>query len=356
MKGKHIQVDADSKLLTEIRRKVNQEVIPNLKLFRAMLFLKLTFYGGLSSVLYYIMYLPISQYQFILTNVFLGLTLLLFAFNFAHDFSHNTIFTNKKWNNLGFIAIYTLVGAHAEAWRERHVNSHHFAPNVKEYDTDLQITHLIRVSPDMPYNWYHRFQFIYAPFAYSTYSLYWILIKDFKLVYERIVAGSINAGYIFSFMSQKIFYFLYLLISPLLFSHQPWEIVMIGFVMMHLVQSIFLLFTFFMTHHVLETTYPETDKDGVIQTSWLMNQVRSSNDMHPFSQLANYFLGGFNNHIAHHLFPHIHHFYYPKLNVVLYQVLREHQVIPNQTTYMGGAISHLRLLKKLSRKADPKEV
>ena len=118
---------------------------------------------------------------------------------------------------------------------------------------------------------------------------------------------------------------------------------------MHLFQSLFLLFTFFMTHHVEGTAYPATDEKGYINTSWLMNQVKSSNDMHPFSHAANFLLGGFNNHIAHHLFPHIHHIHYPRLNRILYRVLEQHNITPNQTTWWGGIVSHMRLLKRMGR-------
>ena len=100
-----------------------------------------------------------------------------------------------------------------------------------------------------------------------------------------------------------------------------------------------------MTHHVLKTEYPTTDVDGLIKTSWIMNQIKSSNDMHPFSELANFILGGFNNHIAHHLFPHVHHIHYPKLNRILYKILEENEIYPNQTSYFGGIVSHLKLLK-----------
>lgn len=71
--------------------------------------------------------------------------------------------------------------------------------------------------------------------------------------------------------------------------------------------------------------------------------------MHPFSGAANFILGGFNNHIAHHLFPHIHHVFYPKINKVLYKTLVEYGFTPNQTSYMGGIVSHLRLLKQLGK-------
>jgi linoleoyl-CoA desaturase len=147
----------------------------------------------------------------------------------------------------------------------------------------------------------------------------------------------------------------YILALPLLFSFQTWYIILTGFLLMHLTQSLFLLFTFFITHHVEETAYPTTDQKGFINTSWFMNQVKSSNDMHPFSIAANFILGGFNNHIAHHLFPHIHHIYYPKLSRILYEILNENNINPNQTTYWGGIVSHLRLLKQMSY-ADKKNV
>lgn len=103
-----------------------------------------------------------------------------------------------------------------------------------------------------------------------------------------------------------------------------------------------------MTHHVESTAYPTTDENGNIKESWLMNQIKSSNDMHPFSPMANFIMGGFNNHIAHHLFPHIHHIHYPRLSRILYKVLNRHGIVPNQTSYMGGIVSHLKLLKKMS--------
>lgn len=119
--------------------------------------------------------------------------------------------------------------------------------------------------------------------------------------------------------------------------------------MMHFVQSLFLLFTFFITHHVEATDYPQTDKDGSIQCSWFKNQIISSNDLHPFRRIVNFILGGFNNHIAHHLFPQVHLIYYPKLSRFIYRVLAEHSIYPNKTSYVGGVLSHLRWLKEMGK-------
>lgn len=349
MRNKHLHIENDSRLLILIREQVQRNLNTNRKRFRITIIAKLIVYLGGSLLVYSSLFVLKNTFLFVLAYIALGLFLLLFAFNFAHDFSHNTIFKNKKWNHLGFTAIYTLVGAHAEAWKERHIGSHHFAPNVKEYDSDLQITELIRVSPEIPRRWYHRFQHLYAPIAYTTYSLYWIFIKDFVIFREMVGQKGFFSGFTFSFLLQKLFYVTYILVLPLLFSHVLWGWVLFGFLLMHMVLSVFLLFTFFMTHHVETTVYPTINTEGTIQTSWVMNQILSSNDMHPFSKTANFILGGFNNHIAHHLFPNIHHIYYPELNKIIYRVLRTHDIQPNYTTYWGGICSHLALLKKMGR-------
>ncbi|WP_196887427.1 fatty acid desaturase family protein [Aureivirga sp. CE67] len=349
MRNKHIYVESDSKLLIEIRKRIKKDLDKNPLLFKTVFSFKVVFYFGAFFFFYFMLFQNISIEYFFLNYILLGITLLLMAFNFAHDFSHNTVFKSKKWNNFGFTLIYCLVGAHAEAWKERHVNSHHFAPNVQEYDSDLQITNLIRVSPEMQYKWFHKFQFLYAPITYTSYSLYWIFIKDFVLFFHKLKSKTLNLKYSFSFIFQKSFYVVYILILPMMFSYQNWRLVFLGFIIMHMVKSIILLFTFFMTHHVMETEYPETDENGMIQTSWMMNQVLSSNDMHPFSYVANFILGGFNNHIAHHLFPNIHHIWYPKLNKILYEILIENGIKPNQTSYVGGMISHMKLLKKFGK-------
>ena len=349
MRDKHLHNKADSQLLKTIYQQVEEKLIVDDRSFVWALSFKFIFYFVASFCTYWFLYVVKNPVYFVCTFVVYGLFSLLFAFNFSHDFSHNTIFKSKKLNNFCFILIYTIVGAHAEAWKQRHINSHHYAPNVEDYDSDLKITKLIRVTPHSTYFWFHKYQHLYAPVLYTTYSLFWVFIKDFIILYSQDEYNEKkNFLYYLSFWIQKCFYLMLILLLPLLCSNQAWYIVFTGFLLMHLTQSIFLLFTFFMTHHVEATEYPTTDTNGFIQTSWVMNQIKSSNDMHPFSKTANFILGGFNNHIAHHLFPHIHHIYYPKLNKILYEILNQNNIKPNQTTYWGGIISHLKLLKKMS--------
>lgn len=348
MKDKHIQIPKDSELLRSIYKLADQHVELDSASFRTKLIIKFIFYLFASVFFYYTLFIPTNPTLFMVCYIAFGFSSLLFAFNFAHDLSHNTIFKSKKQNNFFFILIYALLGAHGEAWKQRHVHSHHYAPNVKDYDSDLKITKMIRVIPQSEKFWYHQFQHWYAPLAYTTYSLFWVFIKDFVILfYKDEFTKRKGFYYHLSFWLQKVFYVAYILVIPILFSIHSWQWVLLSFIMMHLSQSLFLLFTFFMTHHVESSEYPVTDENGYIQTTWIMNQIKSSNDMHPFSEFANFIFGGFNNHIAHHLFPHIHHIHYPQLNRFLYKHLEKHEIIPNQTTYWGGIASHLRHLKKM---------
>jgi linoleoyl-CoA desaturase len=350
MKDKHINIPEHSLLHKALLYEVHRELNVGGGRTERLLCIKGAVYACGLILAYAALFLAHTPLMLAAAYVIYGIIAVLVGFNFAHDFSHNTIFRNKALNNACFTALYTLLGAHAEAWKHRHVHSHHYAPNVKDYDTDLQITSLIRVEPGSPLRWFHRYQHIYAPLAYTSYSLFWVFIKDFRVYfggdgpsYKRTLR------YHLSFWLQKLVYIGYLLAVPLLFSGQSVWTILTAFVLMHLVQSLFLLFTFFMTHHVEKTEYFEADEGGFIPTSWLANQVRSSNDFYPFSTTANFIFGGFNYHIAHHLFPHIHHVHYPRLNRVLYRVLVQHGMQPNVTTYFGGAIAHLRHLRRMSR-------
>lgn len=346
MKAKHLKVKAHTDLYKEINAQIQSKLSLNNQEAQRYFIFKGLFYGVLALLSYSLIYTITHPVLYVLNFVSFGFISVLLCFNFAHDFSHHSIFKHAFWDNVFFEFIYTMVGAHPEAWKKRHIHSHHLAPNVEHFDTDLAITGLIRVLPNGSRKWYHKFQHIYAPFAYMTYSFYWVFIKDFMVLNQFAPKDNQQKrGYYFRFTVLKLAYLGYLLIVPMVFSSQSVWVIILSFLVMHMVQSVYTLFTFFITHHISGSHYPMANEDGQINTSWFMNQIRSSNDFYPFSPLANFIFGGVNNHIAHHLFPHINHYHYPKVNRILYDILIENNIIPNQTTYLGGVVSHLKLLK-----------
>ncbi len=115
MRDKHIHIAQDSELLKSIYRQVDEKLVIDNQTFLLKIWIKFIFYFSFSILAYSLLYLDDKPIYFILSFILYGFVSLLFAFNFSHDFSHNTIFENKKLNNLCFIFIYTIVGAHAEA-------------------------------------------------------------------------------------------------------------------------------------------------------------------------------------------------------------------------------------------------
>jgi linoleoyl-CoA desaturase len=352
MKDRHTSNEADSRLLRLIHEEVQKKLNTGNLFSKLLLVFKCCFYTCLVIASYYFIFKATQPVTLVCSFICFGLSSILLGFNFAHDFSHNAVFKNRALNNFFYTVIYTMVGAHAAAWKHRHIHSHHYAPNVHEYDSDLQITSLIRVEPGSTYKWFHKYQVWYAPMAYSGYSLYWVFIKDF-VIFSRDdeYPAKKTLYYMLSFVIQKAVYISGMIILPVVFAVQPWYWILAAFVMMHLIQSLFLLFTFFITHHVENTAYFSTDEGGYINTSWINNQVKSSNDFYPFSEFANFIFGGFNNHIAHHLFPHINHVHYPELNRVLYKILNRHGIEPNVTGFFSGVVSHMKHLKKMGSKS-----
>ena len=126
MKDRHINIESDSRLLKLLHQSVDEQLKPNGRATVSLLLMKFVFYFSLLILVYYFIFTIQPTITFIFCYVGFGILSVLFGFNFAHDLSHNTVFKNNKLNNLGFIMIYTLVGAHAEAWKHRHIHSHHY--------------------------------------------------------------------------------------------------------------------------------------------------------------------------------------------------------------------------------------
>ncbi len=350
VRHKHLSCPADEKLLSELRLSISALPKPSSTHINLWNFLKLVLYGGLLAI-FYVQMLSVSS-SGLLAFYYLGFGLsgILLALNFAHDFAHNTIFKQRKLNSIGFWCLFTLVGAHAEAWRKRHTEEHHYAPNVVGYDPDLNITKLIRLQPQAPYFYCHRYQHFYALFAYSTYSLFWIFVKDGLLYAQECRQegfGLHNLSFHGRFWLQKGLYFFVSLGLPFCYAKSEASSLLIAFVLMHLLQSAFLLLTFLITHHVATTSYYSTDNEGHINCSWLKNQILCSNDFHAESYWANFIFGGFNSHIAHHLFPNVPNYSYPRLSSHIYSFMKIRGIRINQNSYLGSIKAHFKHLKNM---------
>jgi len=280
-----------------------------------------------------------------------GFVFLMIGINVGHDAAHHCVTGNHKIDDFLFNLVYGLQGISGHYWQIRHNTSHHIFPNVIDNDTDLEAPGFLLLHPHQKAKAYHKYQYIYAPFVYMTFSLFFITIMDISFLFRKDQANLKFNGVpfvaIFKVIVAKLAYFTLWLIIPIIFSPAEASTIILAFIFMHFAISIFLAFTFFISHHVQEVNYVEADMPNeVVHDAWTHHQVITTIDFSANSKLANYIFGGFNLHIAHHLFPEVSHIHYPALTKIIKETFSENNVDWYRSfTFFEGIGSHIRHLK-----------
>jgi linoleoyl-CoA desaturase len=321
-------------------------------------------YGNRAVVLKAILLVSITLglYALILSNTLSGLPLLLVAilfgvssiltaFNLAHDAAHNSLTPSRRLNAAVYFLTFNLQGANGYLWKLRHIGSHHVFPNIEGGDADLDDNGLLRMSPLAPRRWYYRYQHLYAPFLYMLFSLHWIFVYDFQFLFKKNLANLRNIthswGEVACLVLAKATYLSLVIAAPMIVLDIPcWQVV-VGFVLMHFVVSLVFVYSLICTHFSEETAFPTMDGDGCVAGSWATHQLAASLDYSPTSRLANFLLGGFNAHAAHHLFPDVCHVHYVEISKIIKVTAHELGLRYNELPYLAALRSHFRFLKRM---------
>lgn len=319
-----------------------------------IMWMKFITYSVFYLVLYAGIYLP-----FIYSNVYLlginyvlfGLTGILLAFNCAHDCVHHTFSANKRVNKIVFYCVFNFQGVNARLWHKRHIASHHIFPNVDGCDADIDDNPFMRLSPHHRRRKHQKYQHLYAVFLYLVYTIHWIFVKDFIYLGKKNLANLRNQNYSFWFIAElvllKIAYIVLLIVLPVLFTDASLAQVIISFLIMHGVISIFFVLTLIISHLCLETEFPKVDEQGVLPYDYYEHQLAVSLDYHPESKCANFIFGGFNAHTAHHLFPNLPHTLYTYITPLIRAKAIQYNLPYHEQSIPKAIRSHFGYLKKL---------
>jgi linoleoyl-CoA desaturase len=131
--------------------------------------------------------------------------------------------------------------------------------------------------------------------------------------------------------------------------HPAWT-VLLFYVAASFVQGVVLAVVFQLAHCVEEAAFPLPRQDtGRMASAWAVHQVETTVDFARASRLLSWFIGGLNFQIEHHLFPQICHVHYPALAPLVEQTCREFGLrYVAYETFMAGAVSHFRWLRRLA--------
>lgn len=304
--------------------------------------------------LYFVTYITIlfagmHTWAFYACYFLLGILLVMIFLNIIHDAVHGTIFRSKKLNDW-YVYLFDLMGANSYVWRMRHIRFHHNYPNVNGWDTDIEQSSLARIFPTGSALYFHRYQHIYMPLLYPFYLFNWLLVRDFKdffnknkTIWKLVTIPS--AEYIKLFLF-KILFLGYLVVIPKLVLDITWLQAVSGFLVMLFTASIFSLMVLLSPHANTDAEFPLPDEDNALPHSWMMHMLKTTNDVTHDNWFTRFFMGCFNFHIAHHLFPNINHIYYPEVTGLLKQYADTYDLPYREYSLRDSLGKHYRLLKE----------
>lgn len=279
----------------------------------------------------------------------LGLMLVIIFANIIHDAVHGTIFDSKKWNDR-YVHLFDLMGANSFIWRLRHVRFHHNYPNVNGWDTDIEQSEILRVYPNGPVSKFHKYQHIYLPFMYPLFLFNWLILRDFrdffnskKTVRKLITIPRVEYVKLFFF---KALFFAYMIVVPKLMLGISWGQAIGGFVLMVFTASIFALSVLLPPHANIESEFPLPDEKNQLPENWFMHMLMTTNDVKEDNWFTRFFMGCFNYHVVHHLFPNVNHVYYPEITQKLEAYAKEYNLPYRKFALTKALKNHFVLLKR----------
>jgi linoleoyl-CoA desaturase len=279
-----------------------------------------------------------------------ALSIASIGFNVMHDANHNG-YSDRPWVNRLVALSAELLGMSGFRWRTKHNVWHHTYPNIAGFDDDVEAFGLMRLTPNSPWKPLHRAQAWYFPLVYSFIGFDFIL-RDFMMV----ITGKSDENHVYPKMSPadkvifwagKLSFFLIWLVLPLLVF--PWWQVLIGFFIVMLTVGLVMGVVFQLAHINRDAAFPQAQGSPPrIDNEWAIHQVEATADFAPRSRLLNFYVGGLNYQIEHHLLPHICHLNYPRLAPIVKATCEEFGIRYHcYNSWREAFASHVRTLRLL---------
>lgn len=289
-------------------------------------------------------------------SILFGVVLAGIGFDVMHDACHGS-YSTKKWVNELLGLTLNVLGGNAFFWKQKHNIIHHTYTNVDGVDDDIAKSPMIRMCNTQKWVPAHKYQHIYLPFLYMLGSIFWVFIQDpikyaTKKVYTTPLPKMNTKEHIIFWVSKILYVVFYIVIPIITVGALPWAI---GFFSMHFALGFTLSIVFQLAHVVEETEFEFVDISDFkhIENEWAIHQIKTTANFSPKSKIINWYVGGLNFQIEHHLFPKISHVHYPAISKIVEQKCQEFGITYNSIPRMVTAInSHFRFIKELGKRPE----
>ncbi len=311
-----------------------------------MMTFKVIFFIAWMVIGYWLLFSATSFIQTLLGYLVSSTGALLTVITVGHDASHKALSENKYVNKF-FSYSWTLLGLSEYLWEAKHHHSHHSFTNIIDYDQDIAQSKLIRMNPRETYCLFHKYQKYYAPLLYIIFGFFAITYREFKLYSVREYGNTYskhNLRLLFTILLMKVFYFGLNLALPLLLIPIPaWQIVL-SFLLTVSVAGLYIVLVLAVPHINRKSVFKNPPKNGVIQTDWYSHALEVTVDSSPSSRFVNWFTGGLNTHIVHHLFPNICHIHYRNLTPIVAKTAQEYGLTYKADSFINLIKDHFLIL------------
>jgi linoleoyl-CoA desaturase len=342
--------DEGSEFYKELNERVehyfSEKQIP--KTGNMIMIFKIILYFSLDILFYGLMITSTSALGFYTFYLLMGLSVLLTAFNISHDAAHGVAVKSKFWNKLLFSISFNLQGNNAYVWGKNHNESHHLYTNIEGSDIDVLNNPLFRMTESQELKWFHRYQFIYAPFLYLLYSINWFFFRETLMLFNfssRTIKIEIPRNEVVKLIVYKLLYIGYMIVLPIILLPFGWQSIMMAFVLNHFLVSILFVGVLGVSHLSDYVEHPVPDANNKLNMSWPKLQMCTSVDYNADSIFFNWTLGGFNAHALHHLLPNICHVHYLEILPIFKELAQKHGLNYMEMPYRQSLASHFRFLK-----------
>jgi linoleoyl-CoA desaturase len=139
---------------------------------------------------------------------------------------------------------------------------------------------------------------------------------------------------------------------PIVLTDYTWWQVILGWLIMHWTGGIILSVIFQLAHVVDGVHQPVPSDEGVIACDWAVHELMTTANFARKNLFLQWYLGGLNFQIEHHLFPNICHIHYPKIAPIVERTAKEYgyPYVVNETLW-DALKSHARKLRQLGKVA-----
>ena len=283
--------------------------------------------------------------------IIMGIGMAGVGMSVMHDSCHGAYSSSRKVNNMMSYTM-NLLGGNPFNWKIQHNVKHHTYTNIFGADEDVDNGDVIRLSPYSAYKPYHKYQHIYSWLLYMLGTFNWATLKDFRQLgqYKRDQMASFSyKGELTKLIFSKLLYWACALLLPILVMDVPFYYILIGFFITHFVAGFIVAVVFQLAHIVEHVEHNDSDLQTKMEHSWAEHQLLTTANFSRKSPFLNWYLGGLNFQIEHHLFPHICHVHYSPLSKIIKETAEDFNLEYIEFMSLRDAVSsHYRTLKQYS--------